>query len=404
MDEIQNTVRQGLCVGCGLCASELGEGKVVMQLAANGFLRPVVSGRLSDQAQQRFLKVCPGRTLQLQPAQGVSVHPVWGPIVQPRTGWSTDAEVRYKGSSGGGISAMLIHMLDQGRIDFAAHIAADPNDPLRNRLQLSRTKSDVLQAAGSRYAPAAPLEGIERLFEGGKRFAFVGKPCDVAAMRAYVQANPQRASQLVMLISFMCAGVPSLKGTYEVLGALGTTADKVVRFQYRGDGWPGYATALTADGAKLQMDYNTSWGQILGKHLQLRCKLCPDGTGEFADVVCADAWYGKDGYPDFAEREGRSMVLSRTPAGEALVNEAVAAGAMQVQPLDIHDLPVIQPYQLTRKQVVLGRVLGFALMRGTWPRFSNLRLWANTQAGGWVPALRNAWGTARRLGAKEQHG
>src|SRR3712207_7050821 len=38
-----------------------------------------------------------------------------------------------------------------------------------------------------------------------------------------------------------------------------------------------------------------------------RCKICPDGTGEFADIVCADAWYGKDGYPDFAEREGRSL-------------------------------------------------------------------------------------------------
>lgn len=404
MGEIQNTVRQGLCVGCGLCASEVGEGKVVMRLAANGFLRPQVLGELSSEAEQRFLQVCPGRSLQLKPAPGVQVDSAWGPVVTPRTGWSTDPEVRYKGSSGGGISAMLIHLLEQGRIDFAAHIAADPSNPLGNRLQLSRSKAEVLQAAGSRYAPAAPLEGVERLFQGGKRFAFVGKPCDVAAMRAYVHANPQHAPQLVMLISFMCAGVPSIKGTHEVLGALGTSAEQVVRFQYRGEGWPGYATAMTADGSKLQMDYNTSWGQILGKHLQLRCKLCPDGTGEFADVVCADAWYGKDGYPDFAERDGRSMVLTRTPAGEALVKEAVAAGALQVQPLDLQDLPAIQPYQLTRKQVVLGRLLGFAVMRGVWPRFRNLRLWSNTRHGGWVPALRNAWGTARRLGAEEQHG
>jgi coenzyme F420 hydrogenase subunit beta len=45
-----------------------------------------------------------------------------------------------------------------------------------------------------------------------------------------------------------------------------------------------------------------AWGEELSNHLQFRCKICPGGTGEFADVVCAGAWYGKDGYPDFTER------------------------------------------------------------------------------------------------------
>jgi hypothetical protein len=38
-----------------------------------------------------------------------------------------------------------------------------------------------------------------------------------------------------------------------------------------------------------------------------------------------------------------------------------------------------------------------------WPRFHNLRLLSNTLSGGIVSALRNGWGTARRLGATENH-
>jgi coenzyme F420 hydrogenase subunit beta len=37
------------------------------------------------------------------------------------------------------------------------------------------------------------------------------------------------------------------------------------------------------------MSYADSWGGILSRHVQFRCKICPDGTGGFADVVCADA-------------------------------------------------------------------------------------------------------------------
>jgi coenzyme F420 hydrogenase subunit beta len=404
MGEIEKTVEAGLCLGCGLCASQtVGEGKVVMHMAANGFLRPKVQAPLTPAAEQQFLQVCPGRGMSLRPDPAATVHPVWGPIVESRTAWSTDSEIRYKGSSGGGISALLIHLLSNKQIDFAAQIGVDPVRPLENRIQKSRSKEEVLHAAGSRYAPAAPLANIDQLFEGGERFAFVGKPCDVAGMRAYLKAHPQRSSQVVMLISFMCAGVPSIKGTHEVLAALGTKESEVKKFQYRGDGWPGFATATTNDGQHLKMDYNKSWGQILGKHLQLRCKLCPDGTGESADVVCADAWYGKDGYPDFEERDGRSMLLTRTKLGEACVQAAVQLGRIQVDALPVNDINVIQPYQLTRKQVVLGRLIGFSVMRRMWPRFHNLRLLSNTLSGGIVSALRNGWGTARRLGATENH-
>lgn len=368
-----------------------------MRLMPNGFLRPVFDTPLSADDDARAAAVCPAVNLNLTPTAEAEMHPEWGPVVQVRTGWAVDAEVRHRGSSGGGISALLIHLLESGQVDFVAHVGVSPDDPLKNIRLLSRDRAAVLAGAGSRYAPAAPMADVQTLFTTGERFAFVGKPCDVAALRQYLEVFPNRRHQVQAVLSFMCAGVPSLQGTHDVLEALGTSAAEVRRFQYRGNGWPGFATALTHDGRELRMDYNRSWGQILGRHLQLRCKLCPDGTGEFADVVCADAWYGKDGYPEFVERDGRSLVITRSRAGEALVLSAVQAGVLAVEPGSAAAVAGMQPYQLTRKQVVLGRWVAVVLRTRVLPRFRGLRLGVAMRRGGWIPALRNAWGTFKRV-------
>jgi coenzyme F420 hydrogenase subunit beta len=206
------------------------------------------------------------------------------------------------------------------------------------------------------------------------RFAFVGKPCDVAALRRYETLNPSISERVPFMLSFMCAGIPSRKGTLAILEKFGVAPDKVKSFAYRGDGWPGKTTAITFDNQRFDTDYSTSWGTVLNRHLQFRCKICPDGTGEFADVVGADAWYGKDGYPDFTEREGRSLVLSRTTKGEALVQNASAAHAISIEPLAVEEIAKMQPYQLNRKRLVLSRIAALWFTRRPAPRYINFPL------------------------------
>jgi coenzyme F420 hydrogenase subunit beta len=396
MRGIEQVVQAGLCTGCGACTSaDIAGSGARMELQASGFLRPRFAAPLSAAQQQAALAVCPGVRLELQAE--APLHPEWGPLAGVHTGWSLDPEVRYRGSSGGVLSALLIHLLESGQAQFVVHVGMVEGEPLSSRQRLSRTRAEVLAGAGSRYAPAAGAADLDALFARGERFAFVGKPCEVAALRAYVAARPQRREQLVFVGSFFCAGTPSQHGTQAVLQALGTEAHEVVHFQYRGNGWPGYATARRQDGSERRMDYNRSWGELLGPTLQLRCKLCPDGTGEFADIACADAWYGRDGYPDFTERDGRSLVVARTPRGAALLQRAVQAEALALAPCDPGEIAAMQPYQETRKRVVLGRWLALGLRTGLWPRFRGLHLGAALRRGGLLLALRNCWGTFKRL-------
>jgi len=348
-------------------------GKVKTTLGADGYLRPVAKTPLDYQERVRLCEVCPGILIKHEKPRP-NYHPHWGPLLHVRTGYANDPATRLVGSSGGVLSGLLVYLLESKQIDFVAHIKAATDDPLGNELTISRTREDVLAGAGSRYAPSAPLFKLTELLAMPGRFAFVGKPCDVAALRRYELLNPRISAKVPFMLSFMCAGIPSRKGTLAILDKFGVVPEQVKSFAYRGNGWPGKTTAVTADGQRFETDYSTSWGTVLNRHLQFRCKICPDGIGEFADVVGADAWYGKDGYPDFAEREGRSLILSRTSKGETLVSSATAAGAISVQPLAVEEIEKMQPYQINRKRLVLSRVLALKLMRRPAPQFVNFPL------------------------------
>lgn len=395
MSVIEKVVCAGLCTGCGLCEGIAGPERIRMRMSPLGYLRPQRHAALPAEDERAIRACCPGVSVQHE-AGVQNYHPIWGGLQSVGVGYALDPEVRHIGSSGGVISALCIHLLETGRVDFVAQIAVSSDDPLRNDMQISRSRADVLRTAGSRYAPSAPLQSLNTLLATGERFAFVGKPCDVAALRAYLRIKPELNAQIPVLLSFMCAGIPSLKGSHEVVEAMGGEVASLKYFRYRGDGWPGMARAEQADGRVFEMDYNTSWGKILNRHLQFRCKVCADGTGEFADLVCADAWHGKDGYPDFAESEGRSLILARTEAGRALLADASQRQAIAYEPLPVERIADMQPFQLSRKRLAAARTLATLLARGRSVYYRRMGLLQASRQEKLNTILRNAWGTYRR--------
>lgn len=396
---LNSIVEGGLCHGCGACAASMSPGAVEMKMDGPGFLRPHAGRALSVDDEIVLEAVCSGYTLE-QSEEGRSYDATWGPLVSVEAGFALDPEVRYQGSSGGVISALAIHLLETGQVDFVLHTRASSTDPLSNVTTPSASRAEILAAAGSRYAPSSPLADLETYLRSGRRFAFIGKPCDVAALRRMAVRDPRIDRFIPVMLSFFCAGVPSRKGAQAVLEKLETPEAEVATFAFRGRGWPGLTRAVRHDGREATMDYNASWGSILSRHLQFRCKICPEGVGEFADVVCADAWYGKDGYPDFAERDGRSMVIARTPKGRRLLDMAKSAGVLEAEALDIDEIKLMQPYQYDRRRGVLARLLALVLKGRRTPRYRGLQLWSLLARTSPIWLLRNFGGTFRRVSRK----
>ncbi|MFJ6374550.1 Coenzyme F420 hydrogenase/dehydrogenase, beta subunit C-terminal domain [Pseudarthrobacter oxydans] len=334
-----------------------------------------------------FNRVCPGKRVTAPPAdQGTRHHEVFGRYVQVWEGWAVDPEVRRAGSSGGVLTAISSYLSMKKRAP-ARVVAMDSANPSRSVPIQIMSRAEALNAAGSRYAPvsvgAGPLDELSSI---------TGKPCEVSAIRATRNDLPAGP----VLLSFFCAGTPSQKATDELVGQLGHSIENLTSSKYRGDGWPGQFVVESSDGSSNAMSYEDSWGAVLGKQLQDRCKICVDGTGESADVAVGDYWASDQaGYPLFADADGRSVVIARTPRGLRLVEECVDAGILEVRPILLDDVAKIQPLQVKRRRSLPGRLLGRILVGRSVPRYPGYKL-ARTFFSNLGLNLRAVGGTVRR--------
>lgn len=395
---LARVMRGNSCSGCGLCAG-LAPG-IVMARDAKGWFRPKAAGPVSAATDARLARVCPGSVVASwsEASAGATLHPYWGPIRDCLTGHATDPDLRFAASSGGVLSALALHALATGLVSRVLHVGMDPEAPLLTSIRRSTGRDDVLAGAGSRYAPAAPLATLMAELETPGRLLFIGKPCDVGALRQLMAADPAVAARFPLLLSFFCAATPSQAGTDRILAGLGLEPGDVASFRYRGNGWPGRAEAVTHDGRHASMSYQDSWGAILSKEVQWRCKICPDAVGGVADIAAADAWHADEaGYPLLEEAEGRSLILTRTAAGSAALAKAVADGAIAVTPVPVAEIDSMQPSQARRKRLVRSRVAAMALAGLPRPRMDGVGVAAAARRAGLVEALRSLAGSWVRI-------
>jgi coenzyme F420 hydrogenase subunit beta len=395
--DVTDVAERHLCTGCGVCAY-LAPGEIAMVDAAGGVRRPlpltVVGARTP--ARHDAVMACPGRALEQHdyPAGHVAeLGDAWGPVLEIWEGYATDPEIRSSGSSGGVATALALHCLDAEGMHGVLHTAAREDVPYLNRTVLSRSRTDLLAATGSRYAPASPCDGLARVESAPEPCAFIGKPCDVAGAVAAARLRPRLAERLGLTIAFFCAGTPTTAGTLEAVRSLGIEPDDVASVRYRGQGWPGRFTVRSRSGKVRSLSYEESWGDILQRHRQWRCMVCPDHTGEFADISVGDPWYRTPGEGD----QGESLVLVRTERGRAVLAGAMAGGAVRLRAVGADLLPRSQPNLLRTRGAVWGRVVTMRGMGLAVPRFRGLpmvRLWLRLTA---REKVTSTVGTARRV-------
>lgn len=370
LDEaVGRVVAEGNCSGCGMCA-HLDSG-LEMELDAAGFSRPVRARdtAIDDSVVRDFEAACPGVTVSAQRPEGAIRHPTMGPVVQAWRAWANDPEFRFAGSSGGTLSALAAWLTTSGREHRVIGAAQNEREPRRTVSVSIMSREEALAAAGSRYAPVSTAASFD---EGS---AFCGKPCEASAVRALSAARGEEAP---LLLSFFCAGTPSQHATEELIESLGIAAGtRLESLRYRGNGWPGEFIATSATGDTVSTSYEESWGKHLGRAVQWRCKVCADGVGESADVTAADQWQADEsGYPTFLEGAGTSALIARTRRGQQLVLDAVEAGVLTVEPMDIAELAAVQPLQRDRRETLAARLAGTRLAGGRVPQYRGFGLLA----------------------------
>ena len=174
---------------------------------------------------------------------------------------------------------------------------------------------------------------------------------------------------------------------------LGASPEQVASLHYRGDGWPGQTRiTLKGESTTFSMPYEQSWGTILTGHIDLRCRLCPDGTGEFADLSCGDAWYHLN-----EKDPGRSLVIVRTQRGKDILAGAIAAGYVCLEPVNPEAVALSQKWLERKRQELFGRLLIMKLAGIPTPDYENFDLYLHWKELSIQNKIKTLIGTLRRI-------
>jgi coenzyme F420 hydrogenase subunit beta len=403
VDSIQDVVRRNLCMGCGACAAARPDVVRMHDTVAHG-RRPVIAADAAPQTGRELAKICPGRAIDAAPpapggARDYS-HAAWGPVLEVWEGHATDPELRFRGSSGGVISALALFCIEMKDYAGAVQVRARPDQPLLNESVISRSRADVLAASASRYAPASPCERLADVRESGQPHLFIGKPCDVAGSARLAAEQPALADSVALSISIFCAGTPSIAGSRELLRRLGVADDdEVLELRYRGRGWPGnmvarFRKAGTGEIREASTSYAEGWGEILQKHKQWRCQLCADHLGEHADLSIGDPWYR----PIADDEAGQSLIVVRTERGRRILQEAMRSGVLSLERRSLETLAASQPNLEQTRGAVFGRCQTARIAGASAPRYRGAglhRVWWRALSP--IAKFRSVAGTAKRL-------
>ncbi len=317
---IDQTVRDGLCTGCGTCVSMCPNSAIKMVLSkGNGIYIPSLN---KDECNICGIcaKVCPGSSvkfdrLNLEIFGKKAENVLIGNYHKCYTGYSNDKQIRYNSSSGGLVTQLLIFALEEKIIDGALVARMNNENPLESEPFIARTKEEIVDASKSKYCPVSVNVALEKILESknGEKFAVVGLPCHIQGIRKAEKINKKLKEKIVLHIGLFCNHVPNFWSIKILLKRLDVKEEDIAKLDYRRDGRPGYLKIYKKTGGIIR----TNFWSFIGSYFfyPTRCLMCSDAVCELADISFGDAWL-----PELSEDKiGTSIVVSRNMVGDDIL-------------------------------------------------------------------------------------
>jgi len=360
---IEEVVKSRLCMSCGACVVAAPEGTLALRYdPKEGLLLPEATGRGAFDARE-VAAVCPGKGVPLERLakrflDTDASHHVdlgyWNGLWAARC---TDRSMAARASSGGVMTAVARHLLDAGLVEsvVATRLVYGTSGP-RTETFLARSPEALLEAQGSKYCPVPAVEILAAVRRNPRPVAFVGTPCQIAAVRMLQERFEELRESVRFTIGNFCGGFRDYREMHALIRKYGLDASRVTGFRYRGGGQPGSLRIEDTDGKTVTRPY-PAYVRDTGIPKNRRCLLCVDATAELADFACGDAWLDR-----FLESgHAWSLVATRTRAARDIVKQMIENGRLLVEDVSPDEVRKSQAVNLTskkRRQAARRRLYG----------------------------------------------
>ena len=332
----REVIEPGNCVACGTCLGLYPE-----QLKEENNLlgpKPVLKPGAKLEAEG-LLEICPGYGIHYKNlnehffGEGLQDY-VLGNHTAGYIGFSTDKEVRQGGASGGVLTAMLLHLFREGKIQGAVVIEQGRPEPWSARPIIATNEEEIKACAQSVYIPVMTNKILAEVAQFKGTLAYVGLPFQVAALRRL----QQRGHQAALKIKFVFG---PYKGTSFLLGAVESYVrsngakglEDIESLKYRDGEWPGYLRINLKDGRVFRSP-KFYYNYLIPFFITKESLISIDFANELTDVSVGDAWN-----PRFeSQGQGFSVLLTRTAEGTELVREMAEQGLLEIELIEREEL------------------------------------------------------------------
>ena len=363
MRNVQYTISNNLCLGCGICADACPTGSLLLR-AYNGEYKPEINNDtcLNNKGCQKCFTICPGLGIEIKGLgkrlyswqENVKYHNLIGHYGVAYSGYALDHDFRYHGASGGIVSAFLAFLLDEGYISAAVVADNDLSSPFLNRTKLVHSSSELAGARSSKYCPVK-FDGIVKRVKAEKgKVVIVGLPCVIQGYRKLEGKDKKFKEKILGYFGLYCSCGRTFNLTEYIFKKNNIDRGSLTYFQYRDNGCLGNLVAIDKNG-KTEIPFELYYHPLRSFFIPNRCQFCIDHYAELADVSFGDIHYGK--YKD--DKVGVNSVIIRDDKFETLLQEAVDNKYIRIESLTEEELVRCQA-SAPKKKGRVGGVLRFA--------------------------------------------
>lgn len=372
---IHDVVARDMCVGCGACGVASG-GKVSVTLGIRGQYRADITA-LDGSEIRSLSSVCPfsrfsrnedeisaDRYSELKYEEGI------GFVRSMFAGRASGDSELLKTSSGGLTSWLTAKLLSSGEVDGIIHVGF--GDQAMFAYRRSESLEQLLSDDGrkSRYYPVSFSEILNEIRGNGRRYAFVGVPCQVRGVRLLTEADDVLAAQIKYTVGLVCGHMKSERYAESLAWQQGITPSELAEVDFRVKdpeaGARGYKFASMGGAPRRRVETTTgrlvggNWGHAV---FQLNaCNYCDDIFAETADIVFGDAWLPK--YE--SEWRGTNVIVTRNERLHDLLLEGAEQSELSLEMLDASSVRATQAGNYRHRRDGLAVRLADDIAAGEW--------------------------------------
>jgi len=336
-----------LCCSCGACAWACPEKAISYVETVGGYLLPKIDAAKCSKCGI-CTSICPGVGFVPTLANRLLRDPFIGTALRTYVGKATDRDLYINSQSGGIVSALLAHALENGEIEGAITAVMAAGNPPRTMARLAKSVEEIRQAQKSKYCPVPLLSILGEIEKLEQPVAFVGVGCQMHGLYNIFERFPHLKKKISFTIGLICDRTM----TYGAIDFLLNKTDlprkggTMLHFRDKAcGGYPGNVNVISSDDRSVNLPASARM-RIKNFFTPACCLLCFDKMNVFADITVGDPW----GIDEYDRIKGESVAVIRTEVGRGVFQSALESSALTVRDIAYDDVLVGQKIEQKRSQ------------------------------------------------------